>query len=185
MGPSGSGKTTLLRCVSGLLAATTGRVHSVGLDMGTASTAQRTQARRARIGMMFQDPELLPELSLVENVAVTEIFDRAPRVQALKDARTLLDQVGLGDRADDRVDHISRGQAQRVALARALARTHMTLLVADEPTASLDADTGRNVIDLTVACVRRLRASALIATHDEGVADRCDEVLVLGSGVGS
>lgn len=185
MGPSGSGKTTLLRCVSGLLMITTGRVNSVGLDMSAASAAQRTRARRERIGMMFQDPELLPELSLVENVAVTEIFDRAPRARALKDARNLLDEVGLADRADDRVERISRGQAQRVALARALARTQMSLLVADEPTASLDAATGRHVIDLTVACVRRLHASALIATHDEGVADRCDEVLVLGSGVGT
>lgn len=184
MGPSGSGKTTLLNCITGLVAATGGSLICDGLDMVVSSPAARARARRDRIGLMFQDPELLPELSLVENVAVTAIFDGTPRKSALQHAAGLLDQVGLGGRANDRVDQISRGEAQRVALARALARQDMALLVADEPTASLDAHTGRQVIDLTLECIGRTGASAVIATHDPGVAERCHAVLVLGAGVG-
>ncbi|MGL4176533.1 MAG: ABC transporter ATP-binding protein [Dermatophilaceae bacterium] len=185
MGPSGSGKTTLLRCVTGLVGPSGGSVSTLGVDLGAASESERARHRRTRIGLMFQDPELLPELTVGENVALLGAFDGVPRSQALRDAEAGLAEVGLHRRAGDRVGVLSRGEAQRVALARALARDSMALLVADEPTASLDAATGAGVVELVLERVRALGAAAMIATHDAGVAARCDRVHVVGAGVGS
>ncbi|MGL5817398.1 MAG: ABC transporter ATP-binding protein [Phycicoccus sp.] len=185
MGPSGSGKTTLLRCVTGLVQPSGGSVSTLGVDLGSASERERARHRRARIGLMFQDPELLPELTVGENVALLGVFDGVPRRRALLDAEVRLAEVGLSGRAGDRVGVLSRGEAQRVALARALARDSMSLLVADEPTASLDATTGGAVVELILERVRALGAAAMIATHDAGVAARCDRVHVVGAGVGA
>lgn len=179
MGPSGTGKTTLLGIVSGLLQARSGRVSVANHDFMTLSPSARAAVRRRCLGMVFQGPELLPELSVVENVALTMIFDGVDRRSALERADETLQAVRLDGMQGRKVDEISGGEAQRVALARALCRPEMQLLVADEPTASLDQGNAMHVIELLCHNVRARGAAGLVATHDPAVADRCDRVLDL------
>lgn len=176
MGPSGSGKSSLLACVSGMLVPQEGSVAIAGTTISSMSTADRASFRRAHLGLVFQDADLLPELSVEENVALTLLFDRVPRKAAATRARAALAQVGLEGFAARRVDELSGGQAQRVALARALVRPEVTLLVADEPTASLDADNAARMTDLLIERARSMGAGTLIATHDPSVAARCDRI---------
>jgi putative ABC transport system ATP-binding protein len=179
MGPSGSGKSSLLACVTGMLVPTSGSVQVAGENMSSMSAAQRARLRRKALGLVFQDADLLPELSVAENVALTLLFDGRARAAALRRAGEALAAVGLDGHGDKRTDQISGGQAQRVALARALVRPSMKLLVADEPTASLDAKNARQVTALLLEHTRRLGAGALVATHDPLVAQACDGVLHL------
>lgn len=174
MGPSGSGKSSLLACVSGMLVPQEGSVTIAGTKVSSLSTTDRASFRRAHLGLVFQDADLLPELSVEENVALTLLFDRVARSKAAKLARAALAEVGLEGFAARRVDELSGGQAQRVALARALVRPEVTLLVADEPTASLDADNAARITDLLIERTRSMGAGTLIATHDPAVAARCD-----------
>lgn len=179
MGPSGTGKSSLLGVVSGLLAASAGAVEVAGHNFATLDGPRRAAVRRRHLGMVFQAPELLPELCVRDNVALTMIFDGAKKSTSRERAQAALDDVGLAALGDRRVDEISGGEAQRVALARALVRPDMLLLVADEPTASLDQDTAQQVISLLCDNVRRRDAGAIVATHDPRVAARCDLVLDL------
>jgi putative ABC transport system ATP-binding protein len=179
MGPSGSGKSSLLACVTGMLVPTSGSVQVAGENMSTMSAAHRARLRRKALGLVFQDADLLPELSVAENVALTLLFDGKSRAAALRRAGEALAAVGLDGHGDKKTDQISGGQAQRVALARALVRPSMKLLVADEPTASLDAKNARQVTALLLEHTRRLGAGALVATHDPLVAQACDRVLHL------
>lgn len=149
--------------------------------------AQRARLRRREMGLMFQRPDLLPELNVEENVALTQLFDGVPRREALIAARASLEAVDMGRHAGKRIDEVSGGEAQRIALARGLARPGITLFVADEPTASLDAQTARMVTRYMVSRVRTLGVTALVATHDLHVADSCDRRVVIPetSGAGS
>lgn len=180
MGPSGSGKSSLLACVTGIMLPTTGRVEVAGHILSEMTASARASLRRSVLGLVFQDPDLLPELSVEENVALTLLFDGIHRDRALDQARQALADVGLEEHAAKRTDQISGGQAQRVALARALVRPQMSLLVADEPTASLDAANAHRVIDLLLARTRAVGAAALVATHDVAVAEACDRILMIG-----
>jgi len=179
MGPSGSGKSSLLACVTGIMLPSHGRVEVAGQVVSEMKASARASLRRNVLGLVFQDPDLLPELTVEENVALTLLFDGCRRDRALSQARQALADVGLEEHAGKRTDEISGGQAQRVALARALERPEMSLLVADEPTASLDAANAHKVIDLLLARTRAMGAGALVATHDAGVAAACDRVLML------
>lgn len=179
MGPSGSGKSSLLACVTGMMLPTHGRVEVAGHVVSEMKASARTSIRRTTLGLVFQDPDLLPELNVEENVALTLLFDGYRRDRALAQARQALADVGLEEHAAKRTDEISGGQAQRVALARALVRPEMSLLVADEPTASLDAANAHKMIDLLLARTRAVGAAALIATHDRAVAEACDRVLMI------
>nr|WP_277628113.1 ABC transporter ATP-binding protein [Arsenicicoccus dermatophilus] len=180
MGPSGTGKSSLLDICAGLLSADSGRVRVVGHDFTAMTLTGRAAVRRRELGMVFQAPELLPELSVVENVALVLIFDGASRRKALERATEALAAVRIAHLAGRRVHEISGGEAQRVALARSLAQPDMRLVVADEPTASLDQGNAQHVIDLLVDNVRARGAGALVATHDPTVAGRCDRVVHLG-----
>ncbi|MDQ2758636.1 MAG: ATP-binding cassette domain-containing protein [Actinomycetota bacterium] len=179
MGPSGSGKSSLLACVTGMLVPSTGQVEVGGRVISMMSSSQRAAVRREALGLVYQGADLLPELSVEENVALTILFDGQGRARALTRAREALAQVGLAEHAGKRTDEISGGQAQRVALARALIRPSMQLLVADEPTASLDAANARQMTGLLLERTRACGAGALVATHDRSVADACDRVVEL------
>lgn len=173
MGPSGSGKSTLLACIQGLERPTSGTVVVLGQDQGSASPRARSELRRRRMGLILQSPNLLEEFSAIENVAFPLLFDGTKRASALKCAHEALSGVGLEHRANADVRTLSGGEAQRIAVARALVRPGIALLIADEPTASLDADNARRVTELLLREAERCSAAVLLATHDPAVAALC------------
>ena len=179
MGPSGSGKSTLLGCITGTLRPSSGSVQIGETRVSDLDGPARARFRRRHMGLMFQLPELLPELNVEENVALPQLFDGVPRKQALAAARSSLKLVGMQHHAVKRIDEISGGEAQRVALARSLSRPQMHVLAADEPTASLDARNARVVTDLILSRAHSVGAATVIATHDVAVAQMCDRTIVL------
>lgn len=180
MGPSGSGKSSIIGCVVGLQTPQAGTIEVGGVSMPTTA-AKRARLRRELVGVAYQDAGLLPELTVAENVAVTMLFDGQPREAALAASRQSLARVGLAEHTEKLIHEISGGQAQRVALARALVRATAVLLVADEPTASLDPSTASEIARLIVVQARARRMGALIGTHDPQVAQACDRVVDLRS----
>jgi putative ABC transport system ATP-binding protein len=180
-GRSGSGKTTLLNIVGGLDTPDAGRVEVDGRDLAELDEDGLLALRRDRVGFVFQSFGLIPILTAAENVGVPMRLRRtAPRE---RDERVglLLSLVGLGDHAAQRPGEMSGGQQQRVAIARALAN-NPALLIADEPTGQLDAETGHAVMELLRAVVRSERVTALVATHDATLLDLADRVLELRDG---
>ncbi|HEU0253311.1 MAG TPA: ABC transporter ATP-binding protein [Pyrinomonadaceae bacterium] len=169
-GPSGSGKSTLLHLLGGLEAA----------DHGTITFAEGNGHRR-QIGFVFQFHYLLPDLSAVENVALPLLIARYKNSRAVELARQLLKEVGLEDRADHPVTHLSGGEQQRVAVARALV-TQPRLLLADEPTGNLDDAISHELGQVLVNYARRHSAVTFIATHSSTLAQMCDRSLVLEAG---
>jgi len=180
-GPSGSGKSSLLDCVTGVSVPTRGTVEVGDLRVSDLDDRGRAGFRRRHVGLMFQAPELLPELSVIENVALVATFDGLPRARALEAAGSALEGVGLAGLRDRRVRQLSGGEAQRVSLARALARDNIELLVADEPTASLDAANVEQMADLLVEFARAREVTLVVATHDRRVADRMESSLDISS----
>jgi putative ABC transport system ATP-binding protein len=181
-GRSGSGKTTLLNIVGGLDRPTSGTVTVDGHELSTMSEAQRLRLRRSTVAFVFQSFGLLPALSAAENVGVPlRVLGADPRLREERVA-LLLDVVGLGEHASQRPNELSGGQQQRVAIARALAAAPR-LIIADEPTGQLDADTGRHIMRLLRTVVRAEHATALVATHDSTLIDLADRVLELHDGV--
>lgn len=180
-GPSGSGKTTLLDVVLGLRESTARRIEVLGHNLSTMSVGQIAQLRRVHVGLVSQSADLLPELTVAENVGVGLIFSGMRRRKALHRAETALDAVGLSGAGNLRPSALSVGEAQRASIARALVPETIRLLVADEPTAALDADNVRLVMDVILSSVRDRGLAALIATHDRSVADRCDREFALRS----
>ncbi|MFD2029083.1 ABC transporter ATP-binding protein [Promicromonospora aerolata] len=179
MGPSGSGKTSLLKCLVGLTIPSAGSIEVAGSAMTGVSAAKRADLRRELIGTAYQTPDLLTEISVQENVAITLLFEGVGRDKALSDARRSLAAVGIEHLAARGVENLSGGEAQRVSLARALVRESMSLLVADEPTASLDGANAVRLAELMTGMVHERGIGAVIATHDQRVADRCDRVVEL------
>jgi putative ABC transport system ATP-binding protein len=178
-GQSGSGKSTLLHVTGAMDDADSGTVTVAGQELGSLSTAQRAVYRRG-IGFVFQRFHLLPALTALDNVAAPVLpfrtsFDKRAR------ARELLAAVGLEGREHDLPSRLSGGQQQRVAIARALIGKP-ALLLADEPTGNLDSATGRDVLDLLLSLHRERGLTLLLATHDQGVAGRCDRVIELRDG---
>lgn len=176
MGPSGSGKTTLLQCIEGLIRPTAGTLTVLGQDQVRATRASRADLRRTSMGLIFQSPELLPEFSVSENVAFTLLFDGVRRPAALRSAVEALAAVGLEHRAGARIPSLSGGESQRVAVARALVRPEMRLLIADEPTASLDVENARLVTETLLDEASARDATVLLATHDPAIAAMCDRI---------
>jgi putative ABC transport system ATP-binding protein len=174
VGPSGCGKTTLLSVIAGLLDRTAGQIRVLGVDTTTLSGAQQIEFRRRHLGFVFQQHNLLPALTAAENAAVPLLVAGMARRRAVEQAATLLEGLGLGPRLHARPAQLSGGQQQRVAFARALIHAPR-LIVCDEPTASLDAKAGQQVMEtLTEVAVRPDRA-VLVVTHDNrifGFADR-------------
>lgn len=178
-GPSGSGKSTLLHLIAGLDAPTDGRIELCGETISDRSDRHRTRLRRDHVGFVFQRFYLLPSLSARTNVTIPLIELGWSRRKRRKRAEELLEQVGLGDRTDDRPGQLSGGEQQRVAVARALS-TDPDVLLADEPTGELDAQTGRDVLSC-IADAADERA-VIIATHDQTALRTTDRVIRLEDG---
>ena len=170
MGPSGSGKSTLLHCMSGVLTPTHGSVRYGDEELSALGDAPRSRLRLRNFGFVFQDGQLLPELSNVDNVALPAMLNGMGRSAARKRALELLDQLGLGGLADRRPAQVSGGQAQRVTIARALV-ANPGVVFADEPTGALDQSTGHEVMQMLTTIVRQSGASLVMVTHDPKVAD--------------
>ena len=180
-GRSGSGKTTLLNCVSGLDVPSSGSVHLDGQPVTGLTEAARTALRRDSMAFVFQTFGLLPHLSIAENVGLPLRLRHEETARREERVAHLLDLVGLGNRGRARPDELSGGQQQRVAIARALANSPR-LLIADEPTGQLDAQTGAAIMDLIRAVVHAESATALIATHDQAVQGSADRILHIVDG---
>jgi putative ABC transport system ATP-binding protein len=181
-GPSGSGKSTLLNICGLIDAPDTGRYLLAGEDVGGLDEDARTLVRRRAIGFVFQSYNLVPVMSVRDNVEYPLLLlglsneDRRARVDEI------LEQVGLAGLAERRPDQLSGGQRQRVAIARALVKSP-TLVIADEPTANLDTATASHVIDLMKALGHRHGTTFLIATHDDRMTAHCDAVHAMTDGV--
>ncbi|MCX5034839.1 ABC transporter ATP-binding protein [Streptomyces coelicoflavus] len=180
-GRSGSGKTTLLNIVGGLDTPDAGRVQVDGRDLAELDEDGLLALRRDRVGFVFQSFGLIPILTAAENVGVPMRLRRAAPREREERVELLLALVGLADHAAQRPGELSGGQQQRVAIARALAN-NPALLIADEPTGQLDAETGHSVMELLRAVVRSERVTALVATHDATLLDLADRVLELRDG---
>jgi putative ABC transport system ATP-binding protein len=181
MGPSGSGKSTLLTLAGGLDAPTSGLVRVEGTDLAGLGQRGRAAMRRTSIGYVFQDFNLIPALTAVENVALPRELDGQGTRAARRAALAALDEVGIGDLASRFPDEMSGGQQQRVAIARAIVGERR-LILADEPTGALDSETGEEVLRLLrVRC--DAGAAGVLVTHEARHAAWADRVVFLRDGV--
>ena len=179
MGPSGAGKTSLMMIVAGLERASSGRVAIAGQDLAPLDEDSRARFRRDHVGIVFQAFHLMPTMTALENVAIP--LELAGRRDAHRIAQSMLADVGLVARTDHYPSQLSGGEQQRVALARALA-PRPELLLADEPTGNLDAETGRQVIDLMFRLGAERGTSLLLITHDRALAERCARIVPMADG---
>ncbi len=181
-GRSGSGKTTLLNLIAGIDEPTHGEVRIDGVRLGRLTLGQRAGFRRHHVGFIFQFFNLIPTLTVLENVLLPLELAGAHGQPARAEALDGLARVGLAGRAGDFPDRLSGGEQQRVAIARALAN-RPRLLLADEPTGNLDQKTGDGVLDLLLERVQEERSTLILVTHSHTVAARADEVLTIENGV--
>ncbi|MFG3253895.1 ABC transporter ATP-binding protein [Streptomyces sp. NPDC048172] len=179
MGPSGSGKSTFLQCAAGLDRPTSGTVTVEGHDLGAMNVTELTKLRRERVGFVFQSFNLLPALTVEQNVALPLRF--AGKRPDRRHLAAVIDRVGLTARAKHRPAQLSGGQQQRVAIARALA-TRPAVLFADEPTGALDTHTATEVLELMRQAVRETGQTVVMVTHDPVAASYADQVLFLADG---
>ena len=181
VGASGAGKSTLLHVLGTLDAPDAGQMSFAGRSVFEMNDAEIAEFRNRTIGFVFQSHYLLPEFSALENVAMPALIQRMDRARALRDARALLERVGLGARVDHRPGELSGGEAQRVALARALV-LKPALLLADEPTGNLDPATGEGIHQILREVNRDLGITAVVVTHNESLAQSMPRRLKLGGG---
>lgn len=181
VGASGAGKSTLLQVLGGLEKADGGEARLDGFEILGATEAELTRFRGRAVGFVFQAHHLLPDLSAEENVALPLLVARKGRREARAQATRMLACVGLTERAEHAAGELSGGEQQRIAIARALVRG-ARLLLCDEPTGNLDAQTAAEIAALLFSLCRERRACAVIATHNETLARACDRVLVLQDG---
>ena len=179
VGASGSGKSTLLAILAGLDTPTAGEVHIEGRDLFALNEDERAELRGRSVGFVFQSFQLLPALSALENVMLP--LELAGRDDAESTARDMLARVGLAERLQHYPKHLSGGEQQRVALARAFV-VRPKLLFADEPTGSLDAESGAAVIRLLFEMNREYGTTLVLVTHDEHLASRCQRMVRLVAG---
>ena len=184
LGPSGSGKSTLLSVAAGLVVPDAGKVFVDGTDLTALDETRRTEVRRDQIGVVFQQPNLLPALRVREQLMVSAHLAglRGRRLRATRErADELLERVGMQRYAARRPHELSGGQRQRVNIARALFTDPAVLLV-DEPTSALDHERARSVVDLLVGVTRELSVATVMVTHDHEFAEAADRVVTLRAG---
>ena len=182
MGPSGCGKTTLLNVLSGIDEPNSGEVMIDGNPMYSVSDDKRTQMRAQNLGFIFQDFNLLPVLSAVENVELPLLLLGKSASESRKSALEALDSVGLADRSEHRPTELSGGQQQRVAIARAIVH-HPKVILCDEPTGNLDSATSSTVMNLLKEINNKLGTTFLLVTHDKDVASQCTRILRMDDGL--
>lgn len=182
LGPSGSGKSTLLQAVGLLEGGFEGEILVCGEQVAKAGAHRRTEVRRDRMGFIYQFHHLLPDFNALENVVLPQLVRGGTRAEANARAEELLTALGLGKRLDHRPSQLSGGEQQRVAVARALAN-RPALVLADEPTGNLDEATADVVFAEFIRLVRGQGSAALVATHNERLANRMDRVVRLHDGV--
>ncbi len=178
VGPSGSGKSTLLHLAGGLDQPATGQVRIDGVELASLGASELARLRRRRVGFIFQFFQLLPTLTVLENVELPLIFDRRRNDDA---APALLERIGLAAKAGRFPSELSGGEMQRVAIARSLV-AGAPLILADEPTGNLDAANAAGVLDLLTEQVQLSGAALLLVTHDTAAAQRADRVVTIEGG---
>jgi len=181
VGASGSGKTTLLNVLSGIDTPDRGQVLIDGRDLHARGEPERTRIRREHMGFVFQFFNLIPTLTVAENIALPLELVGASRQRQQQTVQELLQAIGLGHTAERYPDTLSGGEQQRVAMARALAH-RPRLLLADEPTGNLDEETGDGIMKMLLRLAREQSTALLIVTHSQQVAARADRVLRLQRG---
>jgi putative ABC transport system ATP-binding protein len=181
VGESGSGKTTLISIIAGILYPTEGRVQVFDTEIYDLSDNDLVRFRLANIGFIFQQYNLIPTLTAAENAAIPLIADGIRRNEAVERARVLLDKLNIANQADKFPRQLSGGQQQRVAIARALVH-EPRLIVCDEPTAALDAKSGRRVMDLLREVALAQDRAVIIVTHDNRIFDLADRILAMEDG---
>ncbi len=181
MGPSGCGKTTLLNCLAGLDTIDEGNVFIQGDNLRDLTDNQRTAYRARHMGFVFQDFNLLPMLSAVENVELPLLVSKVPGRNARSRALELLDRVGLADRARHRPAELSGGQRQRVTIARALTNNPV-IVWADEPTGNLDSESANDVMDLLCRFNREHGQTLVLVTHALEVGQRANRIIRMQDG---
>ncbi len=181
MGQSGSGKSTLLHVLGGLDRPREGRVTFLNQDVYGMSAAKLAKFREENVGYVFQSFHLLPELDIVENVALPAMARKSTKVAKTR-AKELLTEVGLADRIGHRPQELSGGEQQRVAIARAL-MNEPDIIFADEPTGNLDSETGEKVLNYLFQLIETRRHTLVLVTHSQDVASRCSRELFLKDGV--
>lgn len=176
MGPSGSGKSTLLHCLSGILRPESGKVTLAGQDITALSDAARSELRLKKFGFVFQDGQLIPELSARENVALPLMLTGVRRQNALNQADAWLAKLGLASQTKRLPGQLSGGQVQRVAIARAMVH-NPEIVFADEPTGALDQTTGHQVMQLLTTTTQMSNTTLIVVTHDINVANWCERLI--------
>lgn len=181
VGPSGCGKTTLISIMGAMLEADGGSCDVFGRDLGTLGPRERARFRAATLGFVFQAFNLIPALTAGENVCVPLLIQGVPRDIARERARSMLEDVGLGDRVDALPARLSGGQQQRVAIARALVH-QPPLVLCDEPTSNLDAQAGHDVLELLRKVGRAAQRSLIVVTHDPRIHVFADRIVRMEDG---
>ncbi|MEV6410995.1 ABC transporter ATP-binding protein [Kribbella sp. NPDC051718] len=181
-GASGGGKSTLLHCAAGILRPDSGTVTIDGQDLSVLTEEERSKYRRSRIGVVLQFGQLVPDLSLADNVALPLLLDGHSRQTARTSAIEWLDQVGVADEAEATPAELSGGQTQRAAVARALI-TGPAVVLADEPTGSLDSRAGQELLDVLLKATRDRGAALVMVTHDNLIAAVADREVRIRDGV--
>ena len=181
MGPSGCGKTTLLNCLSGLDDFDDGEVIIEGVNLREMGDRRRTAYRARRMGFVFQTYNLLPVITAVENVELPLLVSGVAPAEARKRSLAVLEQLGLGDRADHRPAELSGGQRQRVTIARALVNDP-AIVWADEPTGNLDSKAAQDLMDLMRQLNQQRGQTFVIVTHDPDIGAQCDRIVRMQDG---
>jgi lipoprotein-releasing system ATP-binding protein len=180
-GPSGAGKSTLLHLLGGLERADAGEINLDQFDIMKASANRLATYRQRDAGFVFQFHNLLPDLSALENVAMPLLIARISKSEAMRRAALMLEKINLGERAAHSLGQLSGGEQQRIAVARALV-TEPRIVLADEPTGNLDAQTGADLSALLKAYSLVNETTVIVATHNEHLAETCNRVLALRDG---
>ena len=181
-GPSGSGKTTLLNCLSSLDTVSRGEIYFEERDISNISDNERTKLRGERMGFIFQQYQLIPVLTAVENVELPLLLLNFPADEARKKALESLSMLGISNRSNHKPSELSGGQQQRVAIARAIVH-NPKILFADEPTGNLDSDTSDSVVQALEELNSIHGITIVIVTHDTSVSQRCNRILEINDGI--
>ena len=181
MGPSGSGKSTLLHMVGALDIPSKGKIYIDGEDISFLSEDELAQIRGKKIGFVFQQFNLLHNLTALENVMLPMVFQGIPEKQRTERAKELLSSLGLGERIYHRPTELSGGERQRIAIARALANDP-EVIVADEPTGNLDSTTGKKIMDILIELHKKDKKTIIVVTHDPNIASYTEETINIMDG---